>query len=156
MGKTPDFKLMKDGTLVGYCELKSIWDFDDIPAPPEGEMAARRNLPFYRKLGQHVRGAVGQLEAGNPQHTIPNILAFVSHVTEIERKDLIATLAGLPHPGGGRVFMLGRRMQGQVCEAAKKIDLFLWIDAGKKECLHLSDPAAKHRAAALDTFGLQQ
>ncbi len=36
--------------------------------------------------------------------------------------------------------MLGRRMQGQVCEAAKKMDLFLWIDTDKNQYFHLTDP----------------
>jgi large subunit ribosomal protein L30 len=57
-GKTPDFKLMKDGELVGYCEVKSLFDPEALEDPPEGAMAVRKNLPFYRKLGQHVRGAV--------------------------------------------------------------------------------------------------
>jgi ribosomal protein L30 len=154
--KTPDFKLMKNGQLAGYCELKSVWDFDKIEAPPEGAAAVRKNLPFYRKLGQHVRGAVKQLEAGNPRHELPNVMIFVSHAPEIERKDLIATLSGLPVAGGDRVFMLGKKMQRQVCDAAKKVDLFLWIDADKRECLHLTDPAAKHGARAIDDFGLRQ
>jgi hypothetical protein len=55
--KTSDFKLMKDGQLVGYCEVKSLFDLESMENPPEGEMAVRKNLPFYRKLGQHVRGA---------------------------------------------------------------------------------------------------
>jgi hypothetical protein len=49
----------------------------------------------------------------------------VGHTPDIELKDLIATIvAGLPLPDGNRLFMLGRKMQGQVCKAARKIDLF--------------------------------
>jgi hypothetical protein len=127
-GKTPDFKLMKDSDLVGYCEMKSLFDPEALEDPPEGTMAVRKNLPFYRKLGQQVRGAVEQLDAENSTHDKPNVIVFVSHTPEIERKDLIATIAGLPLPDGKPLFMLGRKMQGQVCEAARKIDLFLWIN----------------------------
>ncbi|MGA7808156.1 hypothetical protein, partial [Bradyrhizobium sp.] len=67
-GKTPDFKLVKDGELVGYCEVKSLFDPEVLEDPPEGAMALRKNLPFYRKVGQHVRGAVEQLDAENPAH----------------------------------------------------------------------------------------
>jgi large subunit ribosomal protein L30 len=155
-GKTPDFKLMKDGQLVGYCEVKSLLDPETMEDPPEGDMAVRKNLPFYRKLGQHVRGAVKQLDAVNGVHDKPNVMVFVSHTPEIERKDLIATIAGLPLSDGKRLFMLGRKMQGQVCDAARKIDLFLWIDATTGTCLHLTAPDAKHRAAALGVFGLSQ
>ena len=155
-GKTPDFKLMKDGQLVGYCEVKSLFDPEALEDPPEGAMAVRKNLPFYRKLGQHVRGAVEQLRAENPTHDKPNVMVFVSHTPDIERKDLIATIAGLPLPDGKPLFMLGRKMQGQVCQAARKIDLFLWIDATTGTCLHLTAPGAKHRATALGLFGLAE
>jgi hypothetical protein len=50
--------------------------------------------------------------------------------------------------------MLGRKMQGQVCEAARKIDVFLWIDATTGTCRHLTATGAKHRATALGLFGL--
>lgn len=155
-GKTPDFKLMKDGQLVGYCEVKSLFDPGEIENPPEGKMAVRKNLPYYRKLGQHVRGAVQQLDAVNGSRETPNVMVFVSHTSDIERKDLIATIAGLPIPGGPPLFMLGRKMQGQVCDAARKIDLFLWIDAKTGKYLHLTAPDAKHRATALKTFGLPE
>lgn len=52
--------------------------------------------------------------------------------------------------------MLGRKMQGQVCEAARKIDLFLWIDATTGTCRHLTTADAKHRATALGLFGLPE
>ncbi|MGY3692198.1 ribosomal protein L30 [Bradyrhizobium sp. USDA 3240] len=110
-GKTPDFKLMKDGQLVGYCEIKSLFDPGVIEDPPEGEMAVRKNLPYYRKLGQHLRGAVQQLDAVNGAREKPNVMVFVSHSPDIERKDLIATIAGLPVPGRKPLFMLGRKMQ---------------------------------------------
>jgi hypothetical protein len=155
-GKTPDFKLMKDGELVGFCELKSLFDFEALEDPPEGCMAVRRNVPFYRKLGQHIRGASQQLDAENPAHDKPNIMVFVSHAPEVERKDLKATIAGLPLSNGEALFMLGKKMQGQVCEAARKIDLFLWIDATTRTCQHLTATEAKHRATALGLFGLPE
>jgi hypothetical protein len=155
-GKTPDFKLLKDGALVGYCELKSPCDDEALEDPPAGGMAVRRNLPFYRKLGNQVRGASQQIDAENPKHDKPNVMAFVSHTPEIERRDLIATIAGLPTSDGKTLFMLGRKKQRQVCEAARKIDLFLWIDATARTCQHLTAADEKHRAAALGLFGLPE
>jgi hypothetical protein len=52
-------------------------------------------------------------DAVNGAHDKPNVIVFVSHTADIERKDLIAMIAGLPVPGGKLVFMLGRKMQGQ-------------------------------------------
>lgn len=155
-GKTPDFKLVKDGKLSGYCEMKSPRDDFMFEMPADGGPAIRRNVPFYRKLGRHVRDAAQQLDAVNAERKLPSIVAFVSHCPEIERRDLIATIAGLPVPNSGRrIFMLGRKMQKQVIEAANKIDLFLWIDAQNRTVQHLSPNGAQHQRAALDLLGLK-
>jgi large subunit ribosomal protein L30 len=129
LGKTPDFKVMKDGKLCGFCEMKSPRDHFILEAPEPGGMAVRKNLPFYRKLGSLVINAAKQFDAENSAHEQPNLLVFVSHTSEIERRDLIATIVGLPVPGGKPVYLLGQKMQNQVMAAAGKIDLFLWIDA---------------------------
>lgn len=155
-GKTPDFKLLKDGKLSGYCEMKSPLDDYIFETPVDGAPAIRKNVPFYRKLGSHVRDAAQQLEAVNKEHNLPNIVAFVSHSPDIERRDLIATIAGLPIPGGDSPqFILGRKMQQQVIEAAKKIDLFLWINAKGRKLQHLSPNGAQHQQVALDLLGLK-
>jgi large subunit ribosomal protein L30 len=155
-GKTPDFKLMKNDRLCAYCEMKSPRDDYVFEMPPNGGPALRKNVPFYRKLGRHVRDAAQQVEAVNPGHNVPNIVAFVSHCPDIERRDLIATIAGLQLPGSNRrVFLLGRKLQEQVIAAASTIDLFLWVDAKKLTFQHLSANGAKHQQTALQLFGLQ-
>jgi large subunit ribosomal protein L30 len=154
-GKTPDFKLLKDGRLSGYCELKSPRDPNAAPPPKTGHWTVRKNLPFYRKLGNQIRGAALQFGAENPMHDKPNILVFVSHTPEIQRRDLIATISGLPIPGSpDPLFMLGRKMQAQVNNAARAIDLFLWIDADTGKCEYLTPADAKHGEAALTLLGL--
>ncbi len=40
--------------------------------------------------------------------------------------------------------------------AARKIDLFLWIDARARTCDHLTDRKAVHSAAAVGLLDLQQ
>jgi hypothetical protein len=47
-----------------------------------------------------------------------------------------------------------RRRQEQVLDAARKIGLFLWIDAQKRTCQHVSVNGAAHQATALDLLGL--
>jgi hypothetical protein len=41
-----------------------------------------------------------------------------------------------------------------LCEAARKIDPFRWIDSTSRTCQHLTSTDAKHRAAALGLYGL--
>jgi len=156
-GKTPDFKLLKDGKLCGFCEMKSPRDDFILKAPKLGGVAIRKNLPFHRKLGSHVRNAAKQFDAENADHAHPNIVVFVSHTPEIQRRDLIATIAGLPVPGSSkRLFMLGKKMQKQVIEAASKVDLFIWIDPKTGIWQHLSPNDAKHRAAALQLLNISE
>jgi large subunit ribosomal protein L30 len=132
-GKTPDFKLFVNDSLGGFCEMKSPRDDFMFEMRAEGEAAVRENLPYYRKLGSHIRHAAKQFDAVNPDHKLPNVLTFVTHCPDIERRDLLATIAGLPVPGSDRrLFMLSRKMQQQVLDAARRIDLFLWIDAQKR------------------------
>jgi ribosomal protein L30 len=155
-GKTPDFKLYKDDKLCGYCEMKSPRDDYVFEKPAPGEAAIRKNLPFHRKLGSHIRHASALFHTVNPDHSVPNIMVFVTHAPDIERRDLHATIAGLPAPEAGkRVFMLSRKMQEQVLDAARKTDLFLWIDAEKGTLQHVSVNGAPHQAATLDLLGLK-
>jgi ribosomal protein L30 len=154
--KTPDFKLFQDGKLTGFCEMKSPRDDYIFERPAPGEFAIRKDLPFHRKLGSHIRYAGLQFDAVNPDHSLPNILAFISHSPDIARRDLHATVVGLPAPEPGkRVFMLDREMQEQVLDAARKVDLFLWIDAEKGKCQHVSVNGAPHQQAALDLLDLK-
>ena len=155
-GKTPDFKLHKDGKLCGYCEMKSPRDDYVLEKPESGEMAIRKNLPFHRKLGNHIRHAGQQFDAVNPEHNVPNIMVFVSHAPDIERRDLHLTIAGMSAPELGKsIFMLSRKAQEQVLGAARKIDLFLWIDAEKGTLNHVSVNDAPRQAAVLDLLGLK-
>jgi large subunit ribosomal protein L30 len=155
-GKTPDFKLYKAGKLCGFCEMKSPRDDYVFGKPAPGEAVIRKNLPFQRKLGSHIRHAGRQFDAVNPAHSLPNIMVFVTHAPDIQQRDLHATIAGLPAPEPGkRVFMLSRKMQEQVLDAAGKIDLFLWIDAATGTLQHASVNGARHQTAALDLLGLK-
>jgi hypothetical protein len=47
-------------------------------------------------------------------------------------------------------------MQNQVIAAARKVDLFLWIDASAGTCQHLTSGDAKHRATALALLALPE
>ena len=152
-GKTPDFKILKQENLCGFCELKSPRDDFVFGPPDENGVAIRRDLPFYRKIGSHIRKAAKQFAAVNPDHKLPNILVFVNHSPDIERRDLLATIAGLPVPGGQPIFMLCRKMQEQVLDAARTIDLFLWINARERTCQRLSVGGAAHQASALNLLG---
>lgn len=124
--KGPDFKIMRGQELVAYCEVKSPRD-DWILEPSKNENPAIRKDPFYRNLAKQIETAVMQFEAVNPGHAVPNVLVFVNHALDKDRRDLRMVFEGLPVPGGAPIPVVAK--QDQMREAAKQIDLFFWIDA---------------------------
>jgi hypothetical protein len=77
-GKTPDFKLLKNDQLQAFCEMKSPKDDFVFQTPQHGDVAVRENLPFYRKLGGHIRKAAQQFNAPDYQPQ-PAPLAAKAH-----------------------------------------------------------------------------
>ena len=56
------FSTNKHGKLCGFCELKSARDDFIFEEPEPGHSAIRKNLPFHRKLGSHIRDANRQFD----------------------------------------------------------------------------------------------
>jgi large subunit ribosomal protein L30 len=149
--KTPDFKVMKNNELKGYCELKSPRD-DWIFAIPKdlkpGEIRQEnREDPTAHALARAIGKAAAQFDSVNPDHAQPNILVITSHARLREPADLHLAIAGLRMPDGRRRFLLvdpnerdfkkAWEKQHQLWEDAKRIDLFYWIDAHTKTVRHV-------------------
>jgi len=95
--KTPDFKLLKDGTLRAYCEVKSSTDGDlfELPddlAPGEIRVEVHKD-PAIFSLARHIAKAARQFEAANPDRSHPNILIIVNHARRKGPADLRMALA---------------------------------------------------------------
>lgn len=100
-GKTPDFKVMKDGQLAFYCEVKTITRDDWIDRklrqePPLAEVERIRTSdkslwngqcgpyalitgPVHDRLTSDILRAVQQFSAVNPDRCRPNVLFIVNH-----------------------------------------------------------------------------
>lgn len=167
--KTPDFKLLKDGKLVGFCELKSPrddWVFD-VPADLKpGELREEvRHDPAAHNLARNIGKAAEQFDAVNPDHRLPNILVLVSHARLRGPVDLHMAIAGIMMPDGGRRFLLvdskekdwskAWKKQRKLWEASRSIDLFFWIDAHKRSCKHISNLDAVRHQEARELFGIK-
>ena len=97
-GRTPDFRVLRDGKLVAYCEVKSPrddWLDEQIECAPPGEIAGglRPDRTFDR-LARHVKKAASQFDAVNAARKFPNILVLVNHVAASNFADLHETLTG--------------------------------------------------------------
>ena len=168
-GKSPDFKLLKENKLFGYCELKSprddwVFDFPRDLRPGELRVESRRD-PTAHNLARQIRKAAAQLDAVNPDHRLPNILVLVSHARRRGPADLKMAIEGIQVPGGHPLFLLVKekekdpkkawKKQENLWEAARRIDLFLWIDAHKRTCQYICPVGAAHLKDACDLVGIK-
>jgi large subunit ribosomal protein L30 len=165
--KTPDFKLIKAGKLVGYCELKSPrddWIFD-VPTdlkPGEVREESRRDSTAHN-LARNIRKAAEQFKAVNPNRQLPDILVLVSHARLRDRVDLHMAISGIKMPDGSRRFLLvdsnekdwnkAWEEQKKLWAAARHIDLFFWVDAHQRSCKHLINLDGARNSEARELFG---
>lgn len=162
--KSPDFKLIKDGELKAYCELKSPRD-DVVFAIPKdlkpGEIRQEvRENPAAHALARVIEKAAQQFEAANKDHALPNILVLVSHARLRSPIDLHVAIGGMPVPGGGRGFLLvdpnekdfkkAWAKQRKLWDDMRKIDLVYWVDAHTKTVRHLINNDGPKRGEACD------
>jgi ribosomal protein L30 len=161
--ETPDFKLMKDGALRAYCEMKAPTDGDLFEVPDDlapGEIrAVVRKDPAIFNLARHVAKAAKQFEAANPDRAHPNILVIVNHARRKGPADLRMALEGIKTPDGRRFFPLVNEAdqweaQKAVWEAARSIDLYIWVDPRKRSWQAFQPNGAQRLAGARDLLGI--
>jgi hypothetical protein len=140
-------------------ELKSPrddWLFEFPREIKPGEFVTEtRPSPTSNNLARQIESAVEQFDRVNPDHKLPNVLVLVNHAVGRTRSDLHITLAGIPLPGGPNLFTLKLDHLKRVWEAARRIDLFIWVDAQERSCQHLYANDAAHRATACGLLGIE-
>src|SRR5262249_19700557 len=132
--RTPDFKVMRNGNLVAYCEVKSPrddWLDEQIDAAPAGQLAGgARDDPTFNRIARQISQAASQFDAVNADRTVPNILVFVNHAEASNANDLVETLTGYAELDNGKRIPTVRHLsEGRIGAARHRIDLYVWIDA---------------------------
>lgn len=161
--KTPDFKLLKDGALRAYCEVKSptdgdLFDFPDDLEPAELRVEVRKD-PAIFNLADHIAKAARQFEAANPDRSQPNILVIVNHARRKGPADLRIALEGMQAPDGQRFYPLVNDVdkwdvQKDVWEGARSIDLYVWVDPRRRTWQAFRPAGAKRLTEACDLLGV--
>lgn len=161
--KSPDFKLLKDGAIRAYCEMKSPTDADlfDFPANlAPGEIRAEvRKDPAVFSLARLIAKSAKQFEAVNPDRAHPNILVIVNHARRKGPTDLRMALEGIRAPDGRHFFPLVNDadkwdVQQGVWHAARRIDLCVWVDPRKRTWQAFRLAGAHRLAEACDLLGI--
>lgn len=118
-GKKADFELYFKNNLFGYCELKSIVEYDFV-----GE----RQDSTYNKIQSKVHNSAKQLESVNSIHSVPNIVFFINHTKKVGCQDLWYVLTGQATPPSQPSVPIDLRYFSRLKEKGDFdiIDYFIW------------------------------
>lgn len=162
-GKTPDFRIRKDGKLVSYCEVKSPndpWLDEKLDSAPAFQIVGgARPDPIFNRLSGLISKAVEQFDAVNPLREVPNILFFVNHDDASSYADLRETLTGeFFAESGARYATMKHVSEGRIKHAKYRVDAYIWYDvtAGKVEGWFFGEENPAHLEAICDMFRLDK
>lgn len=161
-GKTPDFRVLRDGDLQFFCEVKSSpkdrWLDEQMVEAEAGEVVGGvRDDPIFNRLTSDIHQAIKQFDAVNGGWEVPNVLALVNHDEMCGFNDLLAILTGNFYADDGVVHHIYRQFShGRIREEKRRIDLFVWLDDYRPDRLLFSQTNDSHHAKLIDAFVLSQ
>jgi hypothetical protein len=159
-GKTPDFRVFQNDTLLFYCEVKSSpedrWldkQFEGVP--PGTLVGGARPDPIFNRLTKDIHAAVKQFEAVNGDQQHPNVLALVNHDDMCNVHDLIGVLTGNFYGESGTASPIYKQYsEGRIQGDRSKIHLFIWLDDQKPEGLLFGQSHDAHHETLCKAFGV--
>jgi hypothetical protein len=123
IGKTPDFKIYKDSTLVFYCEVKEINE-DNRKYEDDIEKDNTYNI-----ISDCINESYKQFTSTNSEHNVPNILAIYSRRMVIDILDFKITFEGGFHTEEGKFLPWVKDVsEGRIKNKKMFIDMCLWYD----------------------------
>jgi hypothetical protein len=135
LGKTPDLLLRRGaGQTLAYCEVKSprdnwLKEQWEKAAPGQAIVGGARLDPVFNRIGRNLLKAAKQFEEYVPAAGLPAIVVLVNRDTAASFTDLIETLTGKLHLGGGK-FARTRPVDPKwIAPALAGLDAVGWIDA---------------------------
>lgn len=161
-GKTPDFRVFRNGEFLFYCEVKSSpedrWLNEQLnDAAPDELVGGLRNDPIFNRLTVDIHEAVKQFDAVNRDQKHPNILALVNHDDMCGFNDLLAILTGNFYANDGAAHPIYRQFShGRIKNEKGKVHLFIWLDDHKPDRLLFSQTDEAHHATLCAAFGVKQ
>lgn len=151
-GKTPDFRVFRNGEFLFYCEVKSSredrWLDEQLYNAAPGELAGgARNDPIFNRLTKDIHEAVKQFDAVNKDQGYPNVLALVNHDDMCGFNDLLGILTGNFYADDGTAYPIYPQFShGRIKDEKRKVHLFIWIEDHKPYRLLFKTEEAHHEA----------
>lgn len=124
--KTPDFKICEGGSLLFYCEEKTIEEDDFIVNDGITEVYDKSST----KLSSRINTAIKQFEAVNSIYKYPNVLAFNNEDPLINPNDLFVATSKHAMTDAGKASRMLNSL-GRIEGKLPTVDLFLWFERGE-------------------------
>jgi hypothetical protein len=128
--KTTDFRILKGGDVVAFCEVKSPQDVfverveNAIRLVPPGQVGGiiehGASSRQYRCMERAATKAAEQFNAANPSRQAPNILMIVNHDTVSYESDFVEAVTGYVEGLGYGPTSLRASIP--------EIDAYIWLD----------------------------
>ncbi len=157
-GKTPDFRVFKDGALRFFCEVKSIdedkWLDNKLNAVhPSQTVGGYRNDPVFNRLTDDIHKAAAQFLAVNPNAETPNVMVFVNHDSMCDEQDMIGVLTGqflADDRSSHRIY--SKFSEGRIKNEKYLIHLFCWVEQERLHALMFNQAHLVQCTALCDLF----
>lgn len=135
---TPDFKLLRDGRTIGYCEVKASTDFalDDAldAAPPMTIVGNFGMSTIHNRIERAIASAAGQLASVNADGAGGrNFIAIVNYDDMSDAYDLQEAIVGYLTYDGEPVFSRHKGQVARVQRSLPGVDAILWFDRRKRK-----------------------
>ena len=130
--KTPDFQIVRDGSIVAYCEVKSPQDVfpervsDAIRQGKRGIINIGYDDRQGRCIARAAKKAAPQFIAVNQAHLVPNILLMVNHDTTARMADFVEAVTGF-------IEEIGRYAATSLRKEIPEIDAYVWLNLATPE-----------------------
>lgn len=136
-GKTPDFKVFREGEFAFYSEVKEAqkdkWLENQLDDAAPGEIVGGlRPDPVFNRLTAHIHKARQQFESVNPDHGHLNVLIMKNEDEHVGFNDLLAVVTGYFFAEDGSAHKIYSTFSdGRMVSDFEHIDLIIWLDQYK-------------------------
>ena len=136
-GRTPDFRVIRSGELVAFCEVKSPrddWLDEQLEAAPSFQLVGGlRDDPTFDRIARHIGKAATQFDAVNGERAVPNILVFVNNADTGHFGDLLKSVTGEFYADDGKRYVtMNHISEGRIAKSKRHIDAYAWIDLASR------------------------
>ncbi len=163
----PDFRLLRNGQPWAYCEVKTIWKHSwairvlhqERPITERSEVTEK---PVEERIGADLVTALRQLRAGNPEHSLLNIVMLINKDPEVSHELVTRRLSRQGAISAkGLAAKREARLEEELREFHHESDLCIWVNGMDEtgfmvEGYFLPNPKVEDRAEEIRELGFKK